>query len=872
MNCLNSDAVNTEIVIQSRIQDDLNHKEELKTKTNQLASEHNVAADAAFEDVANCDIETNNESHEPNNYANWYREDATCLPKDNLTHLDSYYSDYSSNEQNDYPKDLTLSHDRRYDQNGIVLVPRSSSTMHLNFYVPSISTPSFDASQPKNVSLLNTVSRHASDIADTNPISITDNFQPNMWHPNIPLGSYRSYSSQNYGQLPHEHLIDMFQLTNSGREARNRAEKNRRDRLNGSIQELSTLVPHVAESPRRVDKIAVLRFATHGLRLKHVFGKTSSNHSPQTTDALMKLLDSFFLTLTCNGQIVLVSSSVEQHLGHCQADLYGQNILSITHPEDQNMLRHKLIPTDLETLFDIQSDDEIDERRARTEAEEEDIDRRLREDKRSFTVRLARAGPRSEPTTYELIKIDGNFRRSDMAPRGFNPGLCPVNIPLMRRGRNREDALPSHAIGGNDIELIAVGRIVRPPNIHRSIENHKLEYKTRHLIDGRIVDCDQRISIVAGYMKDEVRNLSPFTFIHQDDVKWVIVALRQMYDCNSSYGESTYRLFTRNGKIIYLHTKGFLEIEKETNKVHSFICVNTLLDEEEGKRRVIDMKNKFSVIINKKIPQSSIDVPASENPQQLERAVLCLIQNLQKTTSDENISERQTASNCTKYTNCNHVSYPERINSNLAQIRCIKTPPLALVPPAPETIKPSIVKSVGVVKLTAAKHLRVDNDQSPIDLNTTTSSKNIDQAKPADVLSNDNDDVNNINFMDEPASHARKRKFSYNKSTPEPYDYSLPVQRRAIESVLSDSLHQLDNRLNQQLCAAIEIRDQGEKHEIPHTEQRIADIMKEHKKQRDMYFNITTEFELHRQTETKSVPAIDTELSKEFSNDTNLPP
>lgn len=55
----------------------------------------------------------------------------------------------------------------------------------------------------------------------------------------------------------------------SGREARNRAEKNRRDRLNGCIQELSTLVPHVAESTRRVDKIAVLRFATHGLRLKH---------------------------------------------------------------------------------------------------------------------------------------------------------------------------------------------------------------------------------------------------------------------------------------------------------------------------------------------------------------------------------------------------------------------------------------------------------------------------------------------------------------------------------------------------------------------------------------------------------------------------
>lgn len=76
-------------------------------------------------------------------------------------------------------------------------------------------------------------------------------------------------------------------------------------------------------------------------------------------------------------------------------------------------------------------------------------------------------------------------------------------------------------------ELIAVARVLRPATLYRTVNLSQLEYKTRHLIDGRIVDCDQRISIVAGYMKNEVCNLSPFTFIHRDDVKWVIVALRQ---------------------------------------------------------------------------------------------------------------------------------------------------------------------------------------------------------------------------------------------------------------------------------------------------------------------------------------------------------
>lgn len=76
-------------------------------------------------------------------------------------------------------------------------------------------------------------------------------------------------------------------------------------------------------------------------------------------------------------------------------------------------------------------------------------------------------------------------------------------------------------------------KIIKPQSLFELlIEATKYEYKTRHLIDGRIVDCDQRISIVAGYMTDEVSGLSPFRFMHRDDVRWVIVALRQSKFCN----------------------------------------------------------------------------------------------------------------------------------------------------------------------------------------------------------------------------------------------------------------------------------------------------------------------------------------------------
>lgn len=500
----------------------------------------------------------------------------------------------------------------------------------------------------------------------------------------------------------------------NGREARNRAEKNRRDKLNGSIQELSTMVPHVAESPRRVDKTAILRYSAHGLRVHYVFGKSIKEppeRKPQLTESLMKLLDSFHVTITCHGQIVLISATVEQHLGHCQTDLYGQNILNITHPDDQAMLRRQLIPTDLESLFDVQPEDDSGEPRPRTREEEETIDRKLRADTRSFTVRLARAGPRTEPTTYEVVRIDGCFRRADAAPRGVKTSNFPSGLQLIRRARGRDDSIPLHSISGNDIVLVGMVRVIRPPKLNaRIMEANSFEYRTRHLIDGRIIDCDQRIGLVAGYMKGEVTGLSPFTFMHQDDVRWVIVALRQMYDCKSDYGESCYRLLTRNNRFIYLQTKGFLEIDKETNKVHSFVCINTLVSDEEGRRRVQEMKNKFSIIINTKIPlSSSLDIPASENPQQLEKAVLCLIQNLQK--NDEDDENDASTSNAHQLDHDDRIESGGRMNACMSpaaratsscSIRSTKTPPLALIPPEPSTVKSSISKSVDVV----AKNIR----------------------------------------------------------------------------------------------------------------------------------------------------------------------
>lgn len=71
-----------------------------------------------------------------------------------------------------------------------------------------------------------------------------------------------------------------------------------------------------------------------------------------------------------------------------QTDWYGQNILTYTHPDDHVFLKQQLVPTDLETLFDVQPVlDSAGEQRPRTKEEEDLIDHKLRQDRRDITIR-----------------------------------------------------------------------------------------------------------------------------------------------------------------------------------------------------------------------------------------------------------------------------------------------------------------------------------------------------------------------------------------------------------------------------------------------------------------------------------------------------
>ncbi|XP_032517381.1 basic helix-loop-helix ARNT-like protein 1 [Danaus plexippus] len=392
----------------------------------------------------------------------------------------------------------------------------------------------------------------------------------------------------------------------SDRQSRIIAEKHRRSQFNSQIAQMMSLLSDIVHSQRKVDKTSVLRLAATKLRNEHVFGDSiKCCHLETWSSAILKFFDligGFMIAITCKGRICNVSPNVQDKLGYCHIDLLSQDIYNYVHNDDKEILKLHIFPPELHT----------------------GCDPKLLEQHHTFHIRIMRAGARSDPPRYERCRIDGVLRRSDHAT-----SECVQDEQTIRRQRVRNHRTFSSS--GNDYVFIAMVHVLSnnlparmlPPTAYS-------EYWTRHLIDGRIVQCDQGISLAAGYMTEEVTGASAFVFMHKEDVRWVVCILRQMYDQSREFGESYYRLMSRSGHFLYMRSRGYLEIDKKTKKVQSFVCVNSVIGEDYGRKMMEEMKRKFSVMVNTERTENevvaAIDEAPVEHPKRLERIVMHLVE------------------------------------------------------------------------------------------------------------------------------------------------------------------------------------------------------------------------------------------------------
>ncbi|CAK9828929.1 Neuronal PAS domain-containing protein 2 [Anthophora retusa] len=434
------------------------------------------------------------------------------------------------------------------------------------------------------------------------------------------------------------------------RASRNMAEKQRRDNLNTNISAMAVLVPIVAESSRKMDKISILRLTGAFLRMRYAVGNGTVDFLPRELgdlDLEQYIIDNliesggFFIIVTTTGKIVYVSRKVHEHLGHTQIDLLGHSLFTYVHPKDHEELTKNLTPDEMQGMVTSSTSQITDGTNENSNSSEDSTSARnerrpFRTQRRNFELRmLHRTASRREHTQYEWFEISGMLRLAD---------ACKNSDSNAKRAKHREINSTS-----NDIVFVGIARLLmrRPITKISIIDANKDEYITRHLVDGRIIYCDHRVSVVAGYLSEEVSGLCAFRFMHRDDRLWAMIALRQMYDRAETCGSSCYRLTSKTGEPIYLRTHGYLEVDKDTQIAVSLVCINTLVSEEEGIKLIEQMKKRFSATVTEEAMRAMIqsadddgslnlgsDSPCSnskssvDDPSQLEDAITYLVSDL----------------------------------------------------------------------------------------------------------------------------------------------------------------------------------------------------------------------------------------------------
>ncbi|GIX83472.1 aryl hydrocarbon receptor nuclear translocator-like protein 1 [Caerostris extrusa] len=342
---------------------------------------------------------------------------------------------------------------------------------------------------------------------------------------------------------------------------RNQAEKQRRDRLNGYISELATLVPMVKNSTKPVDKVSVLRLAAAQMRLNYsclsprYFRNKMKVLPPQIASYLQNLekdIGGFTVVTTFSGTVIFCSKSIEYFAGYQNIDFMGQCIYNYVHPEELSFFERKV----------------------------NSIISRYK--KKALSSDLISVRSRTNDVSYQKM----SFRISVH----FNDLLQEQTMDDKAAAKSKK--IKHKDFGSSAVLLMFVEPVKHNPD--NSLLTNPNVYVTIHGVTGEIMYADHRISTITGYMPNDVLQKSAYEYIFESDVPIAQFAQRDMFSSNNGTGVITYRLRTINSAYIYLQSKGQIIYKESSNEISHFICYNKWLSDDEGAEELKNFHKRYS--------------------------------------------------------------------------------------------------------------------------------------------------------------------------------------------------------------------------------------------------------------------------------------
>ncbi|XP_061547137.1 aryl hydrocarbon receptor-like isoform X2 [Phycodurus eques] len=375
--------------------------------------------------------------------------------------------------------------------------------------------------------------------------------------------------------------------------AKSNPSKRHRDRLNGELERLASLLPFPEEVTASLDKLSILRLSVSYLRAKNFFSVALTNQDRVTPvsennvdgkaagavdakipegELLLQALNGFVLVITASGTIFFSSHTIQDYLGFHQTDVMHQSVYELVHTEDQQELRRNLHwalnpPPAAPSTISQDSPQAIC----------------------SFAIIELEPDSSSSLVTYNPEQLPPE--NSSFLERSFvcrfrclldnSSGFLALNFQgrlKFLHGQNQRQENGGKA--PPQLALFAIATPLQPPSI-LEIRTKNMIFRTKHKLDFTPLACDAKGKIVLGYTEAELRvRGSGYQFIHAADMLYCAENHVRMMKTGES-GLTVFRLLTKENRWKWVQANARL-VYKNGKPDYIIATQRPLLDEEGG--------------------------------------------------------------------------------------------------------------------------------------------------------------------------------------------------------------------------------------------------------------------------------------------------
>lgn len=364
--------------------------------------------------------------------------------------------------------------------------------------------------------------------------------------------------------------------------AKSNPSKRHRDRLNGELERLASLLPFPEEVTAGLDKLSILRLSVSYLRAKNFFSVTLNSRNgvaPKDDDRktagamesripegelLLQALNGFVLVITASGTIFYSSHTIQDYLGFHQTDVMHQSVYELVHTDDQQELRKNLHWA-------------LNPSPAGSTSMSEDSPNEVEADSSTSLVTYNPEQLPPENSSFLERSFVCRFRCLLDNSSGFLALNLQGRLKFLHGQSHQEEN------GGKvplQLALFAIATPLQPPSI-LEIRTKNMIFRTKHKLDFTPMACDAKGKIVLGYTEAELRvRGSGYQFIHAADMLYCAENHVRMIKTGES-GLTVFRLLTKENRWKWVQANARL-VYKNGKPDYIIATQRPLLEEEGG--------------------------------------------------------------------------------------------------------------------------------------------------------------------------------------------------------------------------------------------------------------------------------------------------